>query len=218
MIGRDDSEAAEHIGVKYRSGRFPYGSGKEPYQHDGKVFQDHKRAAKLIKKYRAAGFKDDEISFKTGIPAKQLRTVIAVDNVIEKQKERASIRQMAAATKPDGSRRHSNIEIATKIFGDPKKESTVRNYLEHDNDKNEQNTIAVAKHLKEILGEKGSLDVGASTELYISSALEFGVSSTKLETAIGLLQAEGYVLLPYRQEQVTNKGKRTTTTTRTSRN
>ena len=30
----DYTEFIEHSGVKYRSGRYPYGSGENPYQHD----------------------------------------------------------------------------------------------------------------------------------------------------------------------------------------
>ena len=32
-IGIDNSEEIAHYGVKRRSGRYPWGSGKEPYQH-----------------------------------------------------------------------------------------------------------------------------------------------------------------------------------------
>ena len=31
----DDDAVIEHYGMKYRSGRYPYGSGKNPYQRSG---------------------------------------------------------------------------------------------------------------------------------------------------------------------------------------
>ena len=32
----DDGTELIHYGIKYRSGRYPYGSGENPYQHDGR--------------------------------------------------------------------------------------------------------------------------------------------------------------------------------------
>ncbi|MCF0125667.1 MAG: hypothetical protein HUJ68_07935, partial [Clostridia bacterium] len=47
----EDDNVLIHYGVKYRSGRYPYGSGEDPYQHDpffSKV-QSMKKAGKTEK-------------------------------------------------------------------------------------------------------------------------------------------------------------------------
>ena len=33
-----NEDSLEHYGIKRRSGRFPWGSGDDPYQHDGRDF------------------------------------------------------------------------------------------------------------------------------------------------------------------------------------
>ena len=37
---RIESDTLEHYGMPRRSGRYPYGSGDDPYQHDGSDFLD----------------------------------------------------------------------------------------------------------------------------------------------------------------------------------
>ena len=44
----------EHIGVKYRSGRYPYGSGEDPYQHDGDFLS-------RVEELEKSGMKESEI-------------------------------------------------------------------------------------------------------------------------------------------------------------
>ena len=34
-IMEGDGEYLSHYGTKFHSGRYPYGSGEDPYQHDG---------------------------------------------------------------------------------------------------------------------------------------------------------------------------------------
>ena len=49
-----------HYGVKRRSGRYPYGSGEDPYQHEG----DFVARVKQLKK---DGLKETEIADSSGL-------------------------------------------------------------------------------------------------------------------------------------------------------
>jgi hypothetical protein len=60
-----------------------------------------------------------------------------------------------------------------------------------------------ADFLKQIVDEKGMLDVGAGQELYA------GVSRVKFDEALYRLQLQGYKVYGGSVEQVTNPGKRT---------
>ena len=55
-----------HYGVKRRSGRYPYGSGKDPHQHSGDLLS-------TIKDLKAKGLSETEIAKGLGMTTTQLR-------------------------------------------------------------------------------------------------------------------------------------------------
>ena len=57
----------EHYGTKRHSGRYPWGSGDEPYQHDANWLA-------RVERYEAAGVKGKALADKLGITTTQLRT------------------------------------------------------------------------------------------------------------------------------------------------
>ena len=50
-----------HYGTKYHSGRYPYGSGENPYQHDGGHF------ASTVRELKESGLSSTEIARQLGM-------------------------------------------------------------------------------------------------------------------------------------------------------
>lgn len=68
----------EHYGMPRRSGRFPYGSGENPYQHAGDFLS-------RIKELKATGMTDTEVAKSMGLTTSQFRT----QRSLAKNEERA---------------------------------------------------------------------------------------------------------------------------------
>ena len=158
-----------HYGVKRKSGRFPWGSGDNPYQHDGGL-----RGA--VKDLRAQGYSEKDIADGWGMSIKELRSRIT----ISKGEEFAANAAQALRYKEKG---YSNVEIG-KLMN--VSEGTVRNYL--DPAKATRATVVndIAKVLKENADGKRYIDVGTGVESHL------GVSKEKLDAAIEYLKGEGY--------------------------
>ena len=129
ISNRDD--ILMHYGIKRRSGRYKWGSGKDPYQHSGDFLG---RVEELQKK----GLSEKEIADAIGLTTSQLRIQksLAID-------ERRSLQvARAKSLREDG---YSLSEI-TKIMGF-NNDSSVRALL---NDKAESN-MKLAKTTADIL-------------------------------------------------------------------
>ena len=61
-----------HYGVKFRSGRYPYGSGKDPFQHDG-TFSSY------VNDLVNSGMKEKDVVKMLGISIDNLRAKKAID-------------------------------------------------------------------------------------------------------------------------------------------
>ena len=68
---RNDNDILMHYGVKRRSGRYPWGSGENPYQHSG----DFLARVELLKK---KGMSEVDISKEFGMSTTELRAYSAV--------------------------------------------------------------------------------------------------------------------------------------------
>lgn len=188
------SDSLEHYGMPRRSGRYPWGSGENPYQRTGDFISRYNEM-------KAKGMKDSEIAAefqifnRNGEPAtKQLLTQLSV----AKNYRRAIRVEQAKDLKAKG---FNNTEIGEKMGIN---ESTVRSLL---NTKSEARTMAsfnTAKMLKEEVEKKGKIDVGAQANR------QLGVSQNTLDNALMILEAEGYPTYGGRVRQVTNKNNMTT--------
>lgn len=159
-----------HYGTKRHSGRYPWGSGEDPYQHESWGF----RAS--YDKLKAEGLTEKEIADAMGFTIKQLRSKITIAN----EEIYAHNRSKAIELKSKG---WSNTAIAEKLVTS---EGTVRNYLKSSEDKKISATRATADVLKSELENNKYIDVGYSVERYL------GISRTRLDAAINLLEEEGY--------------------------
>lgn len=183
-----------------RSGRYPWGSGKEPFQSSrdflGRVEQMRKNGFTYTdpqtgKKYTG----DNAIAKSLGYSSTDFRTVYA----IAKDERRGYDVARAQALK---KKRVSATEIGRQLGVN---ESTVRSYLNPNSESRMKQARATAEMLKKHVDEKGMIDVGTGVDR------ELNISKEKLDQALFILQAEGgYKVYGGRFAQVTNKGQMTT--------
>ena len=169
------------------SGRYPLGSGENPHQHSGDLIS-------RVEALRKSGMSDTEIAHDLGLSTTQFRVQIAIAN-----EERRSANVAAARRLRESG--YSLNEIAKKMGYE--NDSSVRNLLNEDSEQRMNQSKVTAEFLKQIVDEKGMLDIGAGQERFA------GVSRVKFDEAIYRLQLEGYPVYGGSVEQVTNPGKRT---------
>ena len=170
-----------HYGTPRRSGRYPYGSGNEPYQNAA-GFLGH--IAELKKK----GLSEKEISQGLGIPIARFRDFKTLA-IAEKDAEDLS---RIYKLKEKG---YSNTAIGMAMGIN---ESSVRSKLtKAERVKNDMidGTSGMLKNKIDTTGD--FIDVGKGVEN------RMGISREKLRAAVSALEAEGYVLHEVKVEQLT---------------
>lgn len=193
---KNEEDALEHYGVSKRdgapgrgSGRYPLGSGDDPYQHSIDFVQRY-RSMKAIAK------DEKELARLMGCSSTgSLRRQYS--NALSNQRL-ADISQ-AKALRDEGL---SYTEIGKRMGGI--NESSVRSLLNSKAEGRTKASKATAEFLKDQIHEKGMIDVGTGVER------ELGISGTKLDTALDILQSEGYKVYNMRVQQVTNPDRFTT--------
>lgn len=178
-----------HYGIKFRSGRYPWGSGDNPYQHG----EDFLARVEELKKN---GFKENAESIKRefGITMKQYRNEKALA-----QYERDSLLiDRARSLKDDGL---GPTEIGRQLG---RSESTVRGWLEPNSDAKIKECVGLIDHIREQVDKNKMVDVGKGVDK------ELHISEERLELALHALQREGYPIYNKRVEQSTNAGFQTT--------
>lgn len=179
-----------HYGVKRRSGRYPWGSGDNPYQHSGDFLS-------RVQELRKQGLKETDIVAALGLDS---TTQLRVAYSVAKNERRRLDVATAKSLQEDGL---NPTEIGRKMGIN---ESSVRSLLNEDSARRMNQAEQTAEILKKELAQKKVLDVGAGV------ARQMGVSEKTLQEAIYMLEAEGVVNrygvgIP----QVTNPGKQTNT-------
>lgn len=174
----------QHYGVARRSGRYPWGSGDNPYQHEQGFLG-------AVKELQDAGYSEKEIAEAFGIST----TVLRARKSVAKDELKAARIAEAWRLKEKG---YSNQKIGEILGapGPPVSEGTVRNYLKPGLTERANETRKIADGLKAAVEQRRFIDVGKGSELYL------GVSQTKLNTAVQLLQEEGYELRNIQVDQM----------------
>ena len=178
-----------HYGIPRRSGRYPWGSGDDAYQHT----RDFLGRIETLKKQ---GWSEtpENIKKEFGLSTTEYRSQKAIANNERRMLEVAR----AKSLKEDGL---GYTEIGRKMGIN---ESTVRSLLNERSEAKMNQAKKTANFLKEQIKEKGMIDVGAGVER------ELNVSREKLNQALKLLEEEGYPVYGGRVDQATNPGKKTT--------
>ena len=185
-----DEEFLEHYGMPRRSGRYPWGSGKDDYQHAIDFLG-------RIEKLRDKGWKETPANIERdfGLSVKDYRmekTLCLNERRLDKVRTAERLRDKEGL---------NNTEIARKMGIN---ESSVRSLLNEESKTKMLQARNTAEFLKEQLKTKKMIDVGADTEI------DLNVSREKLDTALYMLQSQGYGVYSNRIPQPTNKNKQTT--------
>lgn len=177
-----------HYGVKKRSGRYPWGSGENPYQHSGDFLS-------RVNELKAQGMSERQICDALGMKTTDYRMQVRVAT----HERRALEADRARSLREDGL---SLNEIA-KVMGYAN-DSSIRSLLNENTAASKNRAKATAEILKKELEEKGILDVGAGVER------ELGISQNTLKEALFILETEGYIHTGIGLKQVTNPSQQTT--------
>ena len=174
-----------HYGTPRHSGRYPWGSGEDPYQ-SSRGFVGYSNQLKKD------GFSEKEIADHFGMTIKQYRArysnarnEIYADNVSQAQR-----------LKEKG---YSNVAIAERMGTT---ESSVRNWLKPGAEDKANKATNTSQILKDAVASKKYIDVGGGVEN------QMGVSRNTLDNAISMLEDQGYTKHYIQTEQM-GTGKKT---------
>lgn len=216
-----------HEGPIPHSGRYPWGSGEDPYQHEATDFVSR------VNKMRASKFTWTD-NRKTLIDIKNGKEVSMPNPDYGRtfHGDAAIAKSMGYSTKDflrlyeikynEGRLQEYNrirnyaeqglgaTEIARKVYGDPKKESTVRGILKSDIEAKQEAVKATTDFIRNRIDSTGAyIQVGSDIEKTVMN----GISRNRFETSLLILnKGEGYPIWNVRVPQPTDPtGKRQTT-------
>ena len=194
-IAEEMNDILVHYGMPRRSGRYPWGSGEDPYQH-GRDFLGR------IEELKKTGWTEtpENIKKEFGLSTTQYRA----QKGLAKDERRMLNVARAKSLKEDGL---GDSEIARKIseeLGRDVNESTVRSWLNAESESRMKKARETADFIREQIDKKGMIDVGAGV------SHELNISKEKLDQALAILEAEGYPVYGGRVPQVTNPSQKTT--------
>lgn len=196
----DDNDELMHYGMPRRSGRYPYGSGKDSYQH-------HQDFLGRIKELKDSGFTftDDKGKTWTG------------DNAIAKSMNLTTSEYRRQVSWANYERRLLQVETAKRLrdkegMGPTEigrkmdlPESTVRSLLNPKSEDRMHQVMETVDMLRSEVNGKRMIDVGNGVER------ELNISKERLDMALDYLEkAEGYHVYGGRVPQPTNPGQYTT--------
>lgn len=188
-----------HYGMPRRSGRYPWGSGDNPYQHE----DDFLSRVQKLREIKDFTYMEDgqtytgdlAIAKSMGLTTTQFRTQLALAN---SERRRLDV-ERAKSLRADGK---SLNEIAM-IMG-YNNDSSIRSLLNESAEARMNAAQKTAELLKNQVKEKGMIDVGVGVEKQLK------ISREKLNEALYVLELEGYPVYGGRIPQVTNPGQYTT--------
>ncbi len=179
----------QHHGTPRHSGRYPWGSGQDPYQRGTSWIGQ-------VEQLRKQGLSDLEIAKGMGMNSSQFRARITLARAEKRQADYA----MAVRLKEKGM---SNVAIAERM-GYPN-ESSIRSLLDPAKLERSEITANISNLLKERVDQYDYIDVGSGAEAYI------GISRTKLKASLAALKEEGYEVHDIYVPQVTDPKNKNTT-------
>ena len=189
-----------HYGTKYHSGRYPYGSGEDPYQHGGDFL------TRIDRLKKEEGFTETAENVKKffGMKLEEYRNEKYWSEYTRREQQVVKAKNLKAKGLGDSA---IGRELGIS-------ESTVRSLLDPKSEARMLAAKQTADFLKEQVAKKGMIDVGKDVERYINvgegAEAKLGISRTKLDQALYALESEGYKVFQGRVEQPTNRGNYTT--------
>lgn len=168
-----------HYGTPRHSGRYPWGSGENPYQSSTGFYG-------MAKQLKSEGMSDKEIAESFGMSTREYKS--AYSNA--KNEVRAANRAEALRLKDKG---YSNTAIGQRMGVN---ESTVRSWMDEDIAERSSISKNTAKALKSAVDDKKYIDIGGGVEN------QMGISRTALDNAVKMLKDEGYTVHYIQTEQL----------------
>lgn len=191
-------EELMHYGIPRRSGRYPYGSGKNGYQHSkdflGRINELKKSNFTYTDENGKKWTGDNAIAKSMGLTSSEYRRQVSWANYEERCLQVAT----AKSLQEDGL---GPTAIGKKMGLN---ESTVRSLLNPSSEDKMNQAMETVNLLRKNLEEKGMIDVGSDV------ARELGISKERLDMAIDYLEkAEGCPVYKGGIPQPTNPGQQT---------
>lgn len=168
-----------HYGILRRSGRYPWGSGKDPYQRSKDFYS-------IVDELKSKGLSEKEIAAGFGMNTTELRQATSIARVEKRRGDMAE----ALRLKDKG---YSNTAIGERMGVN---ESSVRNLLKPGLQERADMIYATSNALKDAVDKDSYIDIGAGVERYM------GVSRTKLKTAVSILKDQGYNVYYLKEKQL----------------
>lgn len=168
-----------HYGTPRHSGRYPWGSGENPYQSSTGLYG-------MAKQLKSQGMSDKEIAESFGMSTREYKS--SYSNA--KNEVRAANRAEALRLKDKG---YSNTAIGKRMGVN---ESTVRSWMDEDIAERSSISKNTAKALKSAVDDKKYIDIGGGVEN------QMGISRTALDNAVKMLKDEGYTVHYIQTEQL----------------
>lgn len=187
-----------HYGTPRHSGRYPWGSGDNPYQHSGdflsRVDELRKQGFTFTDKDGKTWSGDSAIAKSMGLTTTQFRTQLGLAKDERRSDDVAKVKRLREEGK-------TLKEIADEMGF--QNDSSVRSLLNESSEARMNQARQTADFLKQQIAEKGMIDVGTGVEW------ELGISREKLNQALYMLELEGYPVYGGGVPQVTNQGQQT---------
>lgn len=184
----DDRNDILHYGTKRHSGRYPYGSGFDPYQHEPFYSK--------VQDLRDQGFTDDQIAKQFDMSSTQFRRQLSVSRAVERE----NMRQQAIALRDKG---YGASAIGREMG---LAESTVRSLLDEATAHRQNIAANTANALQDAVDTHRYVDIGPGVNQ------EFGgITETRFDTAVKMCEEKGYKVQYLRINQMGTNRKTTMT-------
>ena len=217
---KPDINELMHYGMPRRSGRYPWGSGKDPYQHCTDFLS-------RLQYMSSEGVSDEDIAKTMGLTMEQFKIEKSFAVINDMTKQGKSEKEIADAlgtsttkvrlqkTMIKDGHRAVEVEIAKDLREQGyslneiakqmgyKNDSSVRSLLNAEAEGRMKEAEKTAEFLRKQVDEKGMIDIGTGVER------ELGISREKLNQAVMMLEMEGYHQYGGGVSQVNNPGKQT---------
>ena len=190
-----DEDVLMHIGMPRRSGRYPWGSGEDPYQRQNLDFLGR------IKEMKDQGMKEPEIAKALGIVNDLGQPSTGRLRAQERwAKDEIKLMNIQTAKRYRDKEGMGPTEIGREM-GVP--ESTVRGWLKEEAEAKVKEARQTVDFLRDQVNQKKMVDVGTDVER------ELNISKERLVEALNVLENEGYHIYKGGIPQATNPGKQT---------
>ena len=197
-----------HIGMPRRSGRYPWGSGEEPYQH----------SMDFLARYdalRKQGKTDVEIAKELNMlneNGEPSTGILRLEKKYANDMRKLDLMARVNSLKEDGL---GPTEIGRRLG---LSESTVRSLQDPGAQARTALAANTANFLRDQCDKKGMIDVGYSVNLELNDmdltsyniCKELNISKERLEESLYILKKEGYEVYSGRFDQINNPGQKTT--------